>query len=222
MQRNAASGLFTKSSFLGQGIYGQIRKENDSVVRRTMDKKEKNAETDPEERPVKDSVELSGRDELTEKLKEAEKRAEENHERYVRAIADLDNYKKRSEKEKSDLRRFCNEEIMKDVAPFIDTLSRAINHACQVNDLEALRGGLKLVQEQLVSSLRKHGLEEIEAVGKTFDPHVHEAMLHLDSDQHACNEIIEEYERGYLLQGRLLKPARVSVCKGPGTKENNQ
>ncbi|MDZ4166067.1 MAG: nucleotide exchange factor GrpE [Smithellaceae bacterium] len=188
--------------------------------RRTMDKREKGEEAVPEEMPVKDRVELSGRDELTDKLKEAEKRAEENHERYLLAIADLENYKKRTEREKSDFRRFCNEEIMKDVAPFIDTLSRTISHACQTNDLEALRSGLKLVQEQLVSSLRKHGLEEIEATGKAFDPRVHEAMLHLESDQHECNEIIEEYERGYLLNGRLLKPARVSVCKGQKTKQN--
>lgn len=192
------------------------------MLKRTMDKKGKKEETTPEEKPLEDRVELGGQDELTEKLTDAEKRAEENQERYVRALADLDNYRKRAEREKGDLRRFCNEEIMKDVAPFIDSLSRAISHACQVNDLETLRGGLKLVQDQLVSCLKKHGLEEIEATGKTFDPRVHEAMLHLESDQHECNEIIEEYERGYLLHGRLLKPARVAVCKGQGTKENNQ
>ncbi len=178
---------------------------------------EENGEESLGDEPGQDRVELSNREELIERLKEAEKKAYENHEKYLRAMADIENYRKRSEKEKSEIRRFGNEDIIRDVVPLIDALNRAIGHASDQasgpNATEALISGLKLVQEQLVCCLRKHGLEEIKALGKEFDPHVHEALIHTESDQHKQNEIIDEYEKGYLLHGRLLKPARVSVCK---------
>lgn len=191
------------------------------MVRKTTDTEKKQnptlAEDVAEGQPDQDQVELSDREELIERLKKAEKKADENQEKYLRALADLDNYRKRSEKEKSDIRRFGNEDLIRDVVPLIDTLNRAIGHASGPNAIEAIISGLKLVQEQLVGCLKKHGVEEIEALGKEFDPHVHEAMLHTESGQHKLNEIIEEYEKGYLLHGRLLKPTRVAVCKGQGT-----
>ncbi len=191
------------------------------MIRKTTDKEKKQktmlAEEIVEEQAGKDSVELTSREEVIEKLKEAEKKAEENKEKYLRALADLENYRKRSEKEKNEIRKFGNEDIIRDVVPLIDTLNRAIGHASGPGAIEALKSGLRLVQEQLVCCLKKYGLEEIEALGKAFDPRLHEAMLHTESDQHKQNEIVEEYEKGYLLHGRLLKPTRVSVCKGQET-----
>lgn len=182
------------------------------MVKKTADKEKKPPVS--EEIIQEDKVELSSPSQLTEKLREAEKKAADAHDKYLRLLAEFDNYKKRVEREKVETRKFCNEEIIRDLLPFLDSLRRAIGHAGQPCDIQALQQGLKLIEEQLAACLRKHGLEEIEAKGKLFDPNIHEAILHTESSDHSLNEIIEEYEKGYLLHGRLLKPTRVSVCKG--------
>lgn len=158
------------------------------------------------------------REELLVKLSEAEKKVEEYQDRYVRLLADFDNYKKRMAREKADLLKFCNEEIIKDIVPLIDNLDRALAQACQANDLETFRKGLQMAKDQVLNCLKKHGVEPIEAVGKDFDPHLHEALCQVEGDGKDCNKIKEEFEKGYLLHGRLLKPARVSVTKNK-TKE---
>ena len=152
---------------------------------------------------------------LTLKLQEKEKEAAENYDRYVRAVAELENYKKRAAREKADCIKYGQENLIKDILPMVDNLGRAMDHACNSNDFEAFREGLRLVQSQLHCCLEKHGVEEIEAAGRDFDPNVHEAMLMVESPEHGHNQVVEEFEKGYLLNGRLLRPAKVSVCRCP-------
>jgi len=97
--------------------------------------------------------------------------------------------------------------------PLMDNIDRAMDHACNSNDFDAFKQGLKMLQDQLLVCLQKHGVEQIEAVGKDFDPHVHEAMMQVDSKEHEERKVVGEFERGYLLNGRLLRPAKVSVCR---------
>jgi molecular chaperone GrpE len=147
------------------------------------------------------------------KLQETEKRAAENYDKYVRAVADLDNYKKRAVREKADAIKYGNENLLRDILPLVDNLDRAMDHACNSDDFEAFKKGLRMLQDQLLCCLQKHGVEQIEAVGKEFDPHVHEAMLQVESEEHEESKVVGEFERGYLLNGRLLRPAKVSVCR---------
>ena len=154
-------------------------------------------------------------EELMRKLEEKEKEAAENYDRYVRAAADLENYRKRAAREKADCIKYGQENLIRDILPMVDSLGRAMEHACNSSDFEAFREGLKLVQNQLTCCLEKHGVEAIEAAGKDFDPNFHEAMLQVESREHKDNEVVEEFEKGYLLNGRLLRPARVSVCRCP-------
>ena len=154
-------------------------------------------------------------EELMRKLEEKEKEAAENYDRYVRAAADLENYRKRAAREKADCMKYGQENLVRDILPMVDSLGRAMDHACGSSDFEAFREGLKLVQNQLTCCLEKHGVEAIEAAGKNFDPNFHEAMLQVESTEHKDNEVVEEFEKGYLLNGRLLRPARVSVCRCP-------
>jgi molecular chaperone GrpE len=146
-------------------------------------------------------------------LEEKEKEAAANYDKYLRAVAELDNYKKRAAKEKIDIIKYGKEDVIKDILPFVDSLDRALEHAEGSTDINAFKEGLKLIQDQLLGSLKKHGVEKIECAGQDFDPNFHEAMLKLDSEQHDENKIVNEYERGYLLNGRLLRPSKVSVCK---------
>jgi len=131
----------------------------------------------------------------------------------VRAIAELDNYKKRAVKEKAEIIKYGKEEVIKDILPFVDSLDRALEHADSSTDIQSFKEGLQLIQEQLLCCLKKHGVEVIECAGKDFDPNFHEAMMQVDSEHHEANKVINEFQRGYLLNGRLLRPSRVSVCK---------
>jgi molecular chaperone GrpE len=163
-------------------------------------------------------------EELMVKLQEAEEKAAENYEKYVRAVAELDNYRKRAAREKADAIQYGNENLLRDILPLVDGMDRALEHACNCEDFDAFRKGLKLLQGQFLGCLQKHGVEMIDTAGKDFDPHVHEAMMQVESAEHEDRQVVGEFERGYLLNGRLLRPAKVSVCKRSsmgGDPENN-
>ena len=154
-------------------------------------------------------------DELKKKLEEKEKEIKEHHERLLRLAADFENYKKRAAKEKEEWTKFANEDLIRAILPFIDNLERAVNHAQKVSDTGVLIEGVRLTLQQLLQALNKFGLSTFESVGKPFDPTVHEAMLVVETDQHEPNQVVEEFQKGYLLKDRLLRPATVSVSKVP-------
>jgi molecular chaperone GrpE len=175
------------------------------------------SEAPSEERHPKKKKEDKEREieELRKKLEEKEKEAKENYERLLRIAADLENYKKRAGKEKEDWTKFANEDLMKAILPFIDNLERAVNHAEKVRDTGVMIEGVRLTLQQVLQALNKFGLASFESVGKPFDPARHEAMLVVESDQHEPNRVVEEFQKGYLLNDRLLRPATVSVSKLP-------
>jgi molecular chaperone GrpE len=154
-------------------------------------------------------------EELKKKLEEKEKEAKENFDRLLRQAADLDNYKKRAVKEKEEWTKFANEDLIKALLPFIDNLERAINHAVKVEDAGVLIEGVRLTIQQLLQALNKFGLSSFESQGKPFDPALHEAILLVSSDQYEPNQVVEEFQKGYLLNDRLIRPATVSVSKPP-------
>jgi molecular chaperone GrpE len=147
------------------------------------------------------------------------KEAADNYDKYLRAVADLDNYKKRAIREKTDIIKYGNEGIIKDILPFVDSLDRALEHA-DSSDVQAFKEGIKLIQEQLLSCLKKHGVEKIDSVGLDFDPNFHEALMQVESEEHVENKVVNEVQKGYLLNGRLLRPSKVCICKKMN-KENN-
>lgn len=157
--------------------------------------------------------------ELKEELARKEKEATDNYDKYLRAVADLDNYKKRAIREKADIIKYGKEDVIKDILPFVDSLDRALAHADN-SDVQAFKEGIKLIQEQLLSCLKKHGVEKIDSVGLDFDPNFHEAMMQVESEEHAENKVVNEVQKGYLLNGRLLRPSKVCICKKIN-KENN-
>jgi len=154
-------------------------------------------------------------EELKNKLEEKEKEAKENFDRFLRMAADLENYKRRAAKEKEEYVKFGNEDLVKAILPFIDNWERAGNHAEKVEDTGVMIEVCRLTIQQTRQALNKFGLSPFEPVGKPFDPSMHEAMLVIESAQHAPNQVLEEYQKGYLLNNRLLRPATVSVSKLP-------
>jgi molecular chaperone GrpE len=154
-------------------------------------------------------------EELKKKVEEKEKEVREHHDRLLRVAADLENYKKRAAREKEEWVKFANEDLIKSILPFVDNLERAVNHSEKAEDIQSLVEGIKLTVQQLLQTLNKFGVSPIESLGKPFDPTMHEAMLVVETDQHEPNRVVEEFQKGYLLNDRLLRPATVSVSKPP-------
>ena len=157
------------------------------------------------------------------KLAEKEKEAAANYDKYLRAIADLDNYKKRVAKEKTEIIKYGKEDVIKDILPFIDSLDRALEHAEGSTDIQAFKEGLQLIQDQLLCCLKKHGVEAIECAGKEFDPNLHEAVMVQEDAHHPAGTVLTQLQKGYTLHSRLLRPAMVVVSKRPelGSEEDS-
>src|ERR1035438_3431891 len=149
-------------------------------------------------------------------LKARATKADENWDKNLRAVADLDNYRKRVAREKEELARFTSERVVAALLPALDNLERAIE-AAQAHGAEnsSLLEGLTQVYNQFRRTLVEFGLLEIIAgVGQPFDPNLHEAVSQVDSAAHEEGHVIEQLQRGYKLADRLLRPARVVVSKG--------
>ena len=135
---------------------------------------------------------------------------EEQKNKYLRALADFDNFKKRTAMEQESFIQFANERLIKEILPALDNLERAfqIGKSCEDEFIK----GISLVKKQLEDSLRKFGVAEIKSVGLAYDPNIHEAILQKESDKEE-NIVLEEIQKGYILNGRLLRPAMVIVSK---------
>lgn len=135
---------------------------------------------------------------------------------YTRERADLENFKRRMQREKSEALRFANEPLVRDLLPVVDNLERAIDHA--VDTQSSVVEGVKLVFKAFLDVLARHGVKRIDTVDQTFDPSQHQAIAQVDSPDHAPNQVVAQHQPGYLLHDRLLRPAMVSVC-GPKSSD---
>ena len=151
---------------------------------------------------------------LTEQLNAAQAEALENRDHYLRARADLDNFRKRAQREKEDLLKFSNETILRELLPVIDNLERALQHAV-VDGEKGLLQGVELTLGQFSKVLEKFNVKAIDAVGEPFDPACHEAMGQIESAEQPPNTVVQLLQKGYLLNDRLLRPAMVLIAKAP-------
>jgi molecular chaperone GrpE len=151
---------------------------------------------------------------LTEQLNAAQAEALENRDHYLRARADLDNFRKRAQREKEDLVKFSNETILRELLPVIDNLERALQHAA-VDGEKGLLQGVELTLGQFSKVLEKFNVVAIEPLGELFDSARHEAMGQIESAEQPPNTIVQLLQKGYLLNDRLLRPALVLIAKAP-------
>ena len=150
--------------------------------------------------------------------KARKKKAESEHEalrdRHLRLQADFENYRKRMVREKAELYRMANADLMEELLPVLDHFDLAMGAASDHEANDALAQGVALVSEQLVKVLEKFGLTVIDAKDKIFDPNVHEAISHLPSSDVEENHVMEQVRRGYMIGNRLLRAAQVVVSSG--------
>jgi molecular chaperone GrpE len=163
--------------------------------------------TAPEEELPNDTEELKNL--LAQKTKEAQ----EHYDRYLRLAAELENIKKRQEREVAELRQFANENLLKELVPVLDNLERALEHGRQSEAPEALMEGLDLVNQDFLKVLGRFGITPINSVGERFDPTYHHAVMEEEAPEVEDQTVLKELQKGYMLQNRLLRPAMVVVSR---------
>lgn len=159
--------------------------------------------------------------EATLTLSEAERRQLElldANNRALRAQADLDNYRKRVQREQQQESRYVLMPLLRDLIPLLDNIQRAIEAAEKNKGTESLLEGFKLVAQQFQSILTQHDCHSIAALGETFDPNLHEAVSQTASDEYAAGKIVMEIAVGYQLHERVVRPSQVIVSTGPTDK----
>ena len=148
-------------------------------------------------------------------LGEKETSIQELKERLLYQQADFENFKKLKVKEKVDLLRYGNETLVKELLPVIDNLERAIEHATNTEGSTTIIEGVELTLSGFLKALEKFGVTRVEALQTTFDPNLHEAVLAEETNDAEPGTVVKEFQKGYVMDGRLLRPSMVSVAKKP-------
>jgi molecular chaperone GrpE len=194
--------------------------EKEEEIQNTLKKQEPEKKEGPE--IIQDSLPgeeislLQKVEELTKVLKTKEKELQKEHDRWLRSVAELENYKKRMAREKAEILKFGNESLMRELLSVIDNLELSLEHARNANNIEAITQGIDLVRKEFLQKLEKFGLRAISVkVGEKFDPNKHEATARVETSEHPEDTIIKEFQKGYMFHERLLRPSRVSVAKPP-------
>jgi len=159
---------------------------------------------------------------LTEELAAKTREAAENYDRFLRERADLENVKKRMQRERADALRYCTEALVRDLLPVIDDLERTVEHAEGGGNGQPLVEGARLILKKAIDVLERHGVQRIEANGQPFDPALHEAITQVFGPDREPNQVVDQFRAGYRLHDRLLRPAQVSVsAKRPVERPQN-
>jgi molecular chaperone GrpE len=150
---------------------------------------------------------------LERQLAEKTAEAERYRDLYLRERAELENFKKRMQRDKSEALRFASESLIRDLLPVIDNLERAVEHAEGGGNGQPLVEGVRLVLRSALEVLERHGVTRVEAAGEPFDPTRHEAVAQVPGGDRGPNQVVDQFAPGYLLHDRLLRPAQVSVSR---------
>ncbi|MGO4541113.1 nucleotide exchange factor GrpE [Paenibacillus sp. 2TAB19] len=142
---------------------------------------------------------------------ELEKQAEEAQQRYLRAQADFDNFRRRTTKEKEELAQYASMKLITQLLPVVDNFDRAMAAASANGDFESLAKGVEMIFRQLEQTLTGEGLKAMNVVGEPFNPEFHQAIMQVESDEHEEGIIVEEVQKGYMLKDKVLRPAMVKV-----------
>lgn len=159
--------------------------------------------------PGEEGAALDLQSQLAAKTKEAE----EHYDRLLRLAAEMENLKKRQERERAELLQFANEPLIKELLPVVDHLELALEHGRQGEAPGAFLEGLELVHQGLLKALARFGVTPLSSVGQPFDPAFHNAVMEEENPELAAQTVIKELQKGYLLHNRLLRPAMVVVAR---------
>jgi len=165
--------------------------------------------------PTEDSAEASASETPGDEIERVKVEAREAHDRFLRASAELENYKKRAQKEMAEFRKYANASLVKELLGVVDNLERAVASWNENHKKKQLSEGLDLTLKELLKIFKAFHVTPIDAIGETFDPSFHQAMMQEASSEHPENTVLREMQKGYMIHDRLLRPAMVVVSKLP-------
>ena len=150
------------------------------------------------------------------KLREDAQKADENWQQYLRQVADLENFRKRKEKERQEYIKYANESLIAEIIPIMDNFELAFSAAEKNPATHNFAVGVEMILGQMKELLKTYGAEEINPDGEKFDPNFHDAVERVESDEYECDMVVEVMKKGYMLNGRVLQPATVKVAVANG------
>ncbi|WNF37706.1 nucleotide exchange factor GrpE [Bacillaceae bacterium IKA-2] len=145
------------------------------------------------------------------KIEALETEMKELKDRLVRIQADYDNFRRRTKQEKEAAAKYKAQSLIEEIIPAVDNFDRALGVKAESEEAKAILQGMDMVYRQLADALKNEGLEIIESVGQSFDPHFHQAVTQVETDEFESNQVVEELQKGYKLRDRVLRPAMVKV-----------
>jgi molecular chaperone GrpE len=191
--------------------------------------KNKDVEVDPlsndtledSEEQMVETEEITVEEPISE-MEESGRLASEYLDHLQRLQAEFDNYKKRVDREKAELIEYASAELVSELIDIMENLERGVASAKGSDDIDSIVKGMEMVSTQLKDILGSRGLKPIEAVGKKFDPHYHEAMMMTPTDEYPYNTVIEEFQQGYMIKDKVIRYSKVRVSVNENNNENSE
>lgn len=190
-----------------EAVEDKENEKQEEVVEDTVKDKEDTSEEVNEDKKEEESQSVD------EKISELEVKLKEAENKYFRAIADLENYRRRSKQDLKTAEKYRAQSLITGLLPVIDNFERAMQIEPDNEQTKSLLEGMQMVYRGLIKALNDEGAEQIEAVGKEFDPHFHQAVAQVEDENHDSNIVVEELQKGYKLKDRVIRPAMVKVNK---------
>ena len=187
----------------------EIREDN--AQEKSVGDKKAEAESEGTEMPAEEIERTQESDQEMLRMQQEEEKA---NDMMLRLAAELDNYKKRVAKERESLIKYAAQNIVQELLPVLDNFERAIESASESKDLDSFLEGVKMTYKHMCDALERKGVTGIDAVGKSFDPNIHEAVMQIASEEYPENVVVEELQKGYMLHDRVIRPSMVAVSKG--------
>ena len=186
----------------------ELEADSEEAAPKSEQDEEKQEETENNEEAPEEEKELS----IEEQLQKAKSQADDNYNNYLRAVADLDTYKRRVIREKDDLRQYAVSGLLESILPIYDNMALGLSSAEQVSDPKVVEEGIRMVLSQFKAVLGENGVEEIEpGKGDAFDHNLHEAVQSQPSEEVEAGAVLQLIRKGFSLNGRLIRPATVIV-----------
>jgi len=197
-----------------------IKDEKEQIEEKVQEEKKEEKEEKEKEIPLEEMT----KEQLIDKINQLSEDVKKYFDLYLRSQAEIENLKKRFQREREEFIKFANESLIKDLLNVLDNLERAIAHSQEEvqspDSLKALKEGVELTLKGMKDVLKKAGLEEIESLGKKFDPNYHHAVDEKADTSVEPGTVVEELQKGYMLNGRLIRPAMVVVSKKEEKKQD--
>nr|WP_281248884.1 nucleotide exchange factor GrpE [Bacillus alkalicellulosilyticus] len=188
----------------------RLEQKNDPTVElvedETVDANGEQQEAETTEEVIEEVV-----TEEQQKMNELEKQVQGLNEKLLRVHADYDNLRRRTKSEKEAAAKYRAQSLVEELLPVLDNFERALQVTVEQDETKSLLQGMEMVYRQLHDALTKEGVEVIPAEGELFDPHLHQAVMQIDSPDHEKNQVVEELQKGYRLKDRVIRPSMVKV-----------